>query len=404
MTEPTDQPRTSRAPAPGRLRAHPAAAALAIAAALAAGCSDDGNVYAPPPPPEVVVATPVQRDVVTYLTYTGVIEASETVELRARVQGFLESVNFKPGERVAKGDKLFVIDKRQYQAAVEQAEAAVRAAKAALAGAENDAALARELADQRAGPEIDALIKAARRDTAAGEVARLEAQLIEARLNLEYCDVIAPIDGRITRNLVDPGNLVGRSEPTLLANIVQSTPVYVSLDVSEGDVLAVKRQLEKTGELGKNEAGQIGPGQWRPCELALADEDTFAVEGRVDYVEPQMNLETGTLRVRTRFENTDEALLAGFFARVRFPMKSEQAMLVPDAALLTDQLGRYAVIVNEQDEVEARRVRVGALDGAMRVVEEGLEPDDRVIVLGVLKARPGAKVSPKAQEAVAGRG
>ncbi len=371
--------------------------------ALNAGCSkgDDVNAYAPPPPPEVIVANPVERGVTTYLTYTGVIEASETVELRARVQGFLEKVNFQPGQRVKTGDLLFVIDKRQFVAEVDRAKAAVRALEAAYLGAENDAKMARELADQKAGPEIDAIIKGARRDSTKAEIARAEADLVQAELNLSYCDITTPMDGRVTRNLVDPGNLVGRGEPTLLARIVQSTPCYVPVDVSESDVRAVRRELERMGQLGKNEPGQIGPGQWRPCELALADETEFKVSGRVDYVEPEMNTETGTLRVRTRFENADEALLAGYFARLRFPMSTREAILVPEAALLTDQQGRYALVVNQKDEVEARRVRIGALDGTMRIVEDGLKGDDRVVVLGVLKARPGSKVTPRVQEPAA---
>lgn len=377
---------------------------LALIAALP-GCDDNAkNAYVPPEPPEVIVAHPVEREVITYLTYTGTVEASETVELRARVQGFLQKVNFQPGQRVKKGDVLFVIDKRQFEAEADQAKANIRSLEASLKGAENDAKLARELADQKAGPEIDAVIKAARRDAIVAEIARANAQLVEANLSLEYCDITAPIEGRVTRNLVDPGNLVGRAEPTLLAHIVQTTPAYVPVDVSESDVLAVRRELERTGELGRNEPGQIGPRQWRPCELALADQTEFGTEGRVDYVEPRMNTETGTLRVRTRFENADEGLIAGYFARVRFPMTSRKAMLVPEAALLSDQQGRYAVVVNDKDEVEVRRVRIGALDGTMRVIEEGLAPTDRVVVLGVLKARPGSKVSPKAQElADAGR-
>lgn len=382
------------------LRRRPAIAPALLLVALAAGCGkkDDKNTYAPPPPPDVIVATPVQRDVVDYLIYTGTIGASETVDLRARVQGFLEKINFQPGQRVKKGDLLFVIDKRQFQAAVLQAEASVRSFQAALRGADNDARLARELADQKAGPEIDAIIKAARRDSIDAEIARAEAELVEARLNLEYCEVHAPIDGRITRNLVDLGNLVGRGEPTLLATIVQSTPSYVSLDVSESDVLRIRRERERAGVDTTLEPGMIAPGQWRPCELALADDNLFRVPGRVDYVAPQIDSESGTLRVRTRFENTDETLLAGYFARVRFPMSTQKAMLVPEAALLTDQQGRYSLIVNAKDEVEVRRVRIGTLDGTMRVVEEGLKPDDRVIVLGVLKARPGSKVTPRTQE------
>jgi RND family efflux transporter MFP subunit len=258
--------------------------------------------------------------------------------------------------------------------------------------------LARELADQRAGPEIDAVIKGARRDAAKADVARAQADLADAKLNLEYSTITAPIDGRITKNYVDIGNLVGRGEPTLLATIVQATPAFVSIDASESDVLAVRRGREKSGDSKANEPGQVGPNTWRPVELALADEPEFNYKGRVDYVEPQMNPLTGTLRVRTRFENPDETLLPGLFARVRFPISSAKAVLVPESALLSDQQGRYALVVNDKNQVEIRRVRIGTLEGTMRVVEEGLTPQDRVVVLGVLKARPGAVVAPKLQE------
>jgi len=378
---------------------------LAFASLFLSGCKKgaDANAYAAPPPPEVVVARPVEREVTKYLTYTGTVEASETVELRARVQGFLEEVKFQPGQRVKKGDVLFVIDPRAYKAAVDQARANVKAQEASLQGAENDARLARELAEQNAGPQIDAIIKTARRDAIAAELAGARAQLAEAELNLEYTVITAPIDGRITRTYVDPGNLVGRGEPTLLATIVQTTPAYVSVDVNEADVLEVRRERERerASNAAETEPGQIAPGEWRPTELALADETEFKIKGRVDYVEPSLNAQTGTLRVRTRYENPDEVLTAGLFANIRFPMSKRQAMLVPEAALLSDQQGRFAMVVNEKDEVEVRRVRIGILDRDMRVVEEGLKPDDRVIVLGMLKARPGSKVTPKMQEPAA---
>lgn len=380
-----------------------AAALLAALAMLAAGCGSGSNVYAPPPPPEVIVANPVEREVIEYVTYTGVVEASETVELRARVEGFLDEIRFRPGQRVAAGDVLFVLDKREYEAAVEQAEAAVHVQEAALVGAENDARLARELADQNAGPEIDAVIKAAKRDEvkAARELAK--ANLEQAKLDLSYCDVTAPIDGRVTRNLVDRGNLVGRTIPTLLATIVQTTPAYVPVDVSESDVLRIRAQVGPGSGEGR-EPGQSAAGEWRPCELALADDTAFVTRGHIDYVAPEIDTSTGTLRVRTIYENADEKLVPGLFSRVRFPISSKRAILVPDAALLSDQQGRFAMVVNDQDLVETRRVEIGILDGSMRVVESGLEPDDRVIVLGVLRARPGNKVTPKAEaEAQAAR-
>lgn len=372
----------------------------ACAAITIGGCEkkQDANAYAPPPPPEVIVAKPVEREVTSYLTYTGTITASEAVDLRARVQGFLEKIAFQPGQRVKKGEVLFEIDKQQYQAAVAQARARVKSAEATLLGAESDARLARELADQRAGPEIDAVIKAAKRDVAAADIDKAKAELTEALLNLGYCTVTAPIDGRISKNLVDVGNLVGRGEPTLLASIVQATPSFVSVDVNEADVLAVRREREKTPGASKIEPGRLPSGEWRPCELSLADREDFGITGRIDYVEPQLDKQTGTLEVRTRFENTDETLVPGLFAAVRFAMSSRKAMLVPEAALLSDQQGRYAMVVDEESKVQAKRVEIGPLEGSMRVVEKGLAPDDRVIVLGVLKARPGSKVTPKRQE------
>lgn len=384
-------------PRPWLLRRPVAWALLAIFAAGGCEKGKEGNTYAPPPPPEVIVAHPVKQAVVAYKTYTGVVEASATVELRARVQGFLEKISFNPGQAVKKGDVLFEIDKRQYQASVDQAKARVQAKEAALVGAENDARLARELADQRAGPEIDAIIKLAQRDVVKADLAQARAELTEAELNLDYCTITAPIDGRITKNLVDTGNLVGRGEPTLLATIVQDAPAYVSIDASEADVLEVRRDAThlKNGQ----EPGQISPGEWRPCELALAGETDFKTKGRVDYVNPELNRDTGTLSVRTRYDNADGRLIPGFFSRVRFAISSSDALVVPEAALLSDQQGRYAMVVNENNTVEVKRVKIGVLDGALRVVESGLGPDDRVIVLGVLKARPGSKVTPKKQEA-----
>lgn len=368
------------------------------------GCGEgDGrNIYAPPPPPEVIVAHPVKRDVTRYLTYTGVVEASERVEVRARVKGFLESMHFHPGQRVKVGDLLFVIDKREYEAALAQRKAAVASARATLELARTTLERAEQAFALGGASDLEVREKRAARDEAKAALDLSLAGEERAALDLEYCDVRSPIEGRITRNYVDVGNLVGQSESTLLAEIVRATPAYVSVDVSESDVLAVRRERESAGNQAEREPGQVAPGVWMPAELSLADEAGFSVNGRVDYVDPALNVETGTLRVRSRYDNEDEALIPGYFARVRFPMSSREALQVPEAALLTDQQGRYAMVVNEKDEVEVRRVRIGALDGMMRVVEEGLEPTDRVIVLGVLKARPGSKVNPKAEAEAAG--
>lgn len=363
-----------------------------VALLTLAGCHR-GNVFAAPPPPTVTVGNPVQKDVTHYLEYAGTIEAHQVVELRARVPGFLHQILFKPGAKVAKDDLLFVIDKRTYEAAVARAEAQLAADQAAVQAAESDAKIAEDLAAQRAGSEIDRILKVGRRDSARAAVAASQAELTRSKLDLEFCDVRAPISGRITKNLVDVGNLVGQGLPTPLATLVETRPVYVSVDVSESDLLVVRRaRMARDLTL---EPGQVAPGEWRPVELALADGGGFSYHGRVDYVDPLLNPQSSTLRVRCRFDNDDEFLLPGLFVRVRFPMQTQAAILAPDLALLSDQGGRYALVVDEHDEVQQRRVTVGELDGSLRVVTSGLSTSDRLVVNGLLRARPGAKVRPQ---------
>ncbi|MBX3356105.1 MAG: efflux RND transporter periplasmic adaptor subunit [Phycisphaeraceae bacterium] len=374
---------------------------LAAAVIVLGSCERESeqNVYAPPPPPEVHVSAPIQKEVTKELRYTGQVIPKATVELRARVQGFLEQMNFREGQLVKEDDLLYVIDKRQYEAAVNRAAAQVEATKASLEGAINDAKLAEDLAAQNAGPRIDAIIKAARRDTIAAQLDADKAALASARLDLDFCEIRAPMGGRISKSNVDVGNLVGRDGPTLLATIVQDDPVYVNVDVSEADVLMVRQIISQSGERVEGlQPGEVAPGRWRDVYLTIPGHEQHRFDGHVNYVAPQLDQETGTLRVRGVFENPLNVLVPGIFVSMHFPISTYETLLVPDAALLSDQLGRYALVIDANDTVQQRRVTAGERRGSLREVSSGLQPTDRVIVLGVLKARPGSKVTPKMVE------
>lgn len=364
----------------------------AVVAALAA-CRPASNAFAPPPPPEVTVAAPVRQPVTRYLEYTGTTEAFETVELRARVAGFLDQIAFKPGAMVRKGDLLFLIDPRVYTAQARQAEAEVAARNAALRLAQLTLDRTTQAVRSSAATQQEIDRATAERDQAKAQVELAEAALATAKLNVEFTQVRAPIDGRITRNLVDVGSLVGSpGKPTVLATIVSDRPLYVTVDASESDLLSVRRARIASAPL--SEPGQVAAGEWRPVDMATADADRFSIRGRIDYVDPALNAETGTIAVRCRFENEDGILLPGLFVRLRIHLDTREELLAPDIALLSDQSGRYALVVNDKDTVEMRRVKVGALDGNRRVVTEGLVPTDRVVVNGLQRARPGAVVRP----------
>jgi RND family efflux transporter MFP subunit len=371
-------------------------APLAAVAALAVACGSRHNTFAPPPPPQVTVAHPVQQDVVRYLQYSTTLEAEEEVEIRARVAGFLDRVAFQPGGRVGKSDLLFVIDQRNYAAAVGRAEARLASAKAAARAADSDAKIAEDLARQRAGSEIDRIVKVAEAESAHAAIAVAEAELTTARLDLEFCEIRSPIAGRITKTYVDAGNLVGQGAPTALARVVTTKPVRAVLQIGEADLLELRRARIARNE--GTEPGQRAPGEWWPLEATLSDREEWSIKGHVSSVDPLLDRTTGTLKVHCSFPNDDELMLPGLFVRVRFPLATNAAVVVPDIALLTDQGGRFALVVDANDEVAVRRVEIGDLDGTLRVVRAGLSTADRIVVNGLQRARPGAKVQPVMQE------
>ncbi len=343
------------------------------------------------PPVKVKVAQPLQKEVLEWDEYTGRIEAMETVEVRARVDGYLDRVNFKAGDKVKKGDLLFVIDPRPYRAELNRAEGELERAKARLELAKNDLQRAEHLRRAKAisEEEYDARSKGQREAIAAVRAAEAAAQT--ARLNLEFTEVRAPIGGRIPRELVTPGNsgnLVsgGGGGGTLLTIIVSIDPVYVYVDADERAVLKYRR-LAEAGKRTSARETRI------PAKLALLDESEFPHQGYIDYIEPRMDPSTGTLRARGVFSNPNELLSPGFFARLRVPGSPPyQGLLVPDRAIGTDQGQKFVWIAKDDGSAEYRRIVPGTAAGQMRVISEGLQPGEWVIIEGIQKIRPGTKI------------
>ena len=336
------------------------------------------------PPIPVKTGLPLQKRVQAYDEYTGRIEAVETVDIRARVSGYLQRKNFRDGDKVRKGDLLFVIDPRPYQAELNQAEAQLEGARTRLDRATNDLRRADHLWQNKAisEEEWDVRGKAVRESAAA--VRSAEAAVESARLNLDFTTVKSPINGRISRELITPGNLVS-ADQTALATIVSLDPVYVYVDTDERAALRYRR-LTAAG----SRDGRI------PAELALVDEAGFPHQGYIDYQDPRLDPTTGTLKTRGVFPNPRELLSPGLFARLRIRSgNSGTALLIPDRAIGTDQGQKFVWLVKGDGNIEYRKIVPGSQFGPLRAVREGLAPADEVIIEGIQKLRPGAKVRPE---------
>jgi RND family efflux transporter MFP subunit len=358
--------------------------------ALLGGCGED-NQYVAPPPPQVTVAVPAQQPVTLYLEATGNAAAVNTVNLVARVQGFVREINYKDGDEVKKGAVLFVIEPDTYRLKLEQAKAAEAAAQASLLQAEADFARQTELAQRQVASRAALDNATANRDGARAKLQQAQVDTRLAAINNDYTQVTAPFDGIVTAAKVSVGEYVGGSSPTALATIVQLDPIYVNFSISERDVLRIRGELEKRGITAADFKGKV------PVEVGLQTESGYPHRGLVEYAAPTVNESTGTLAVRGVFDNPKRTLLPGYFTRVRVPMQRNEAtsLLVPDAALGSDQGGRYLLVVNADNVVEQRKVDVGPAVGELRVIESGIKADDRVVVAGVLRAVPGQKVEPQ---------
>jgi RND family efflux transporter MFP subunit len=356
------------------------------------GCGRS-NEYVEPPPPEVTVSNPLQRRVIDYLEYTGTTEAIKTVDVRARVTGFLESVHFEEGARVARGDLLFVIDPKPFEAALHRAQADLQRKEATLSLAQAEFARTERLYQQNAAPEAEFDQARAARDTAQADVAAARAAVETARLDLGYTRVQAPVSGRIGRYLVNMGNLVGAGDYTHLATITTYDPMYVHFSINERDLLQLMQKAREQARQGREAQDN------RTLELGFGE--TYFLTGRIDFYDLGVDPDTGTFLLRGIFPNSEEPprLLPGLFVRIRHPINQrDDALLITERALGVDQGGRYLLVVNEANQVEHRPVRIGALVDGMRVIEEGLQADEWVVVKGLQRARPGITVTPQRQE------
>ena len=368
----------------------PLTVAATLAASLLSACGQ-GNQYVAPPPPKVTVATPAQRPVTRYLEATGSAAAVNSADLVARVAGFVQQINYQEGRPVAKGTLLFTIEPEPYKVKLEQAKAAVAGAEANLKQAQAAFERQADLLSRQTSTQANYDQALATRDSAQSTLDQARSNTQLAQINYDYTQVTAPFDGIVTARLVSVGQYVGgTATPTVLATIVQHNPIYVNFALSERDVLNVREAIARAG-LTVEQLKDI------PVEVGLQSESDYPHRGTLDYVSPTVNQSTGTLALRAIFQNDNRILLPGYFVRVRIPRRDVQsALLVPNVALGSDQGGLYVLVVNKDNVVEQRKVEIGPLVDAMRVIESGLAAEDRVVVSGLLRAIPGQKVDPQA--------
>lgn len=370
-----------------------AATILGGAAGLLTACDDDKKAAAAAPPaPPVTVSQPLQREIVEHDEFTGQFAAVDYVELRARVSGYLQEIHFEDGQLVKKGDLLFLIDPRPYEIQLASAKAQVDQANATIDYAQREVSRAEVLRqkDFVAQSTYDQRLQSLRSGTASLESAK--AAVHDAELNLEFCRIIAPLSGRISRHEVSIGNLVtggSGGTTTLLTTIVSLDPIYFNFDMSEGDFLAYERAVAQ-GKLMSTRNDPI------PVEARLIDDKDWSLKGRIDFVDNQVNRGSGTIRVRAVFDNPTFLITPGQFGRIRVPgSEPYQALLVPDAAVVTDQSRKLLMTVKDDGTVEPKLVRPGPTYQGLRIIRDGISPTDKIVINGLIRARPGAKVTPQ---------
>jgi RND family efflux transporter MFP subunit len=353
------------------------------------GCGSDATATAQPPAPQVSVASALERDVTEWDEFTGRLEAVESVEVRPRVTGYIESVNFTEGSTVRKGDLLFVIDPRPYRAELSKAEAELARAVARSELAVSDEARSEKLLDIKAvsREEYDSRVNGSRE--AKADVAAARAAVDSAKLNLEFTRITAPISGRVSKAVVTAGNLVtgGSNAATLLTTVVSLDPMYVTFEGDE-QIYLKYNELSRRGE--RSSSRDVA----NPVLMGLANEDGYPHSGAMVFVDNQVDPRTGTIRARASFENKDGYLTPGLFARVKLlGHNSYRAVLVDDRAIGTDQSQKFVYVVDAQNKVVYRQVKVGRLQDGLRIVQQGLQPGETVVVNGLQRVRPGVVVA-----------
>jgi multidrug efflux system membrane fusion protein len=366
-----------------------ASAASLLGAAFLIGCEKPAQAIAVPPA-EMSVAQPIQQTVTDSAEFPGNTAAFASVDVRARVKGFLKKIDFAEGENVKAGELLFEIEPDIFQAEVDSAKANLQGADARLAKAKADLSIKKEMAAGNAASKLDVIQAEANVHTAEADVAAGKASLEQATINLNYTKIYAPIAGRIDKSRIDAGNLVGADGNTLLTNIVQADPIYVYFYVDEPTIQKFMARTSKSG---------VTPGTTRPTlplQMALGASSTFSYSGQIDFVDNQVDSATGTIRVRGVLPNADRLITPGFFSRVRVPDgEPYAAVLVPERAIGVDQGQKFVLVVNDKNVVESRPIETGSQQGRMRVVKKGLKPDDWFITDGILRTRPGATIAPQ---------
>ena len=363
--------------------------ATVMLAGLLAGCQKSSRPA--PPPPAVTVANPLQKEITDWNEYTGRLTAVESVEVRPRVSGHIDSIHFVEGQEVKEGALLFVIDKRPFQAEVNRAEARLSQAKAAQSLANANLERARKLASTQVISKEEADVRVSEAMQADADVEQAIAQLDAAKLQLGFTDVRSPITGIASRHLVTRGNVVqgGSGEGTLLTTIVPHNPIYVYFEADEAAVISAIRRYFAGTQPGRGDRAS------RPIEMQLADEKNFPHKGEIDFVDNQLDPASNTLEMRGRFENADRFFTPGMFARVRVPSGGpQQALLVPEAAIVSDLTARFLWVLKSDGTVERRPVELGGRQGDLRVVRSGVAVEDKVVIKGIQTLRPDAKVTP----------